>query len=261
MKNFFKGLLAGIGNITPGISGSLMLIIFNLYEECLNKISNIFKDFKNSFIFLFPIGLGILTGTYLFSNIIYFFINIYPMGTSIVFFGFLIGTLPSLFKNALKNGFNEKYLIGFFICFSIGLFLLFINKNFSINLNINFITLLFIGFLLCLSTIIPGISSTIILSLISFYNTYLYSINNIDLSILIPIAIGYIISFYFISKLMSYLFKNYYGFVYFSILGFFISTIGSVLKLNLYFNLELIISLFMAVISFLLTLKLTNVEK
>ena len=261
MNNFFKGLLAGIGNITPGISGSLMLIIFNLYEECLNKISNIFKDFKNSFIFLFPIGLGILTGTYLFSNIIYFFINIYPMGTSIVFFGFLIGTIPSLFKNALKNGFNEKYLIGFFICFSIGLFLLFINKNFSINFNINFCSLLLVGFLLCLSTIIPGISSTLILSLIGFYNIYLHSINTLNIYILIPIVIGYIVSFYFISKLMSFLFKNYYGYIYFCILGFFISTISSILKISFCFNLELIISVFISILAFFITIKLSNIEK
>ena len=59
MKNFLKGIIAGIGNIVPGLSGSAFLIIFNLYEKCIEAISNIFKDFKKSIIFLFPIGLGI----------------------------------------------------------------------------------------------------------------------------------------------------------------------------------------------------------
>ena len=48
MKNFIKGLLGGIGNITPGLSGSAILIILGVYENCIHAISNIFKDFKNS---------------------------------------------------------------------------------------------------------------------------------------------------------------------------------------------------------------------
>ena len=59
MKNFIKGLLGGIGNITPGLSGSAILIILGVYENCIHAISNIFKDFKNSFLYLFPIGVGI----------------------------------------------------------------------------------------------------------------------------------------------------------------------------------------------------------
>ena len=46
MKNFIKGLLGGIGNITPGLSGSAILIILGVYENCIHAISNIFKDFK-----------------------------------------------------------------------------------------------------------------------------------------------------------------------------------------------------------------------
>ena len=75
MKNFIKGFFVGIANITPGISGSALLVSLNLYEKCINSISNIFKDFKKNFTFLLPITLGVFIGTFLFSNIIFYFYN------------------------------------------------------------------------------------------------------------------------------------------------------------------------------------------
>ena len=44
MKNFLKGIVGGIGNIVPGLSGSALLIILGVYESCIDAISNIFKN-------------------------------------------------------------------------------------------------------------------------------------------------------------------------------------------------------------------------
>ena len=75
MNNFFKSILVGVFNILPGISGSAFLIVLGLYDKCLLAISNLFKDFKKSITFLLPIALGIAIGTYLFSNVIFYFLN------------------------------------------------------------------------------------------------------------------------------------------------------------------------------------------
>lgn len=103
MINFIKGIFVGIFNIIPGLSGSALLIILNLYEKCIEAISNIFKKPKENFLFLLPIGLGIIIGTFIFSKIILLLINKYPTSTFIVFTGFLIGTLPHLFKECNKT--------------------------------------------------------------------------------------------------------------------------------------------------------------
>src|SRR5574344_1894596 len=128
MSNFFKGILAGIGNIVPGLSGGALLVIFGLYEKCLNAISKIFKDFKKSVIFLFPVFCGIIIGTLLFSNIILICIFNFPLAKSIAFVGFMIGTLPSLFNEATKEGFKKTYLIPLAITFALGVILLFIDN-------------------------------------------------------------------------------------------------------------------------------------
>lgn len=261
MKNFLKGIIAGIGNIVPGLSGSAFLIIFNLYEKCIEAISNIFKDFKKSIIFLFPIGLGILVGTYIFSNIIFFFINKFPMGTYIIFTGFILGTFPHLFYKATKKGYKPSYLIPFFITFSIGLFLLFVKNNNINNININninFLSLILIGFLISISTIIPGISTTVILNLFNFYNTYIETISTLNIKLLIPILIGLITGFLILSKILTNLFKKYYSYTFFAILGFTISTVATLIPQKIIINIEFFISIIVGIICFFITYSSMN---
>ena len=257
MINFIKGILVGIFNIIPGLSGSALLIILDLYEKCLNAIGNTFKNPKQSFLFLFPIGLGILLGTYIFSNIIFFFLNKWPMEIYIVFTFFILGTIPHLYKEAIKKGFNKKYIIPFFITFSLGIILLFIDKNnlsYSINYNlISIIKYFSIGIILSLSTIIPGISSTILLSLVNLYGIYIYSISSLNIYILIPILIGFSLTTFLIAKLITYLINKYYGYTYFAILGFVISTIPCLLNNKIIINTNLIISIIIGIIAFIIT--------
>ena len=42
MKNFLKGIVAGIGGVAPGLIGSVLLIIFGLYQKILEALATIF---------------------------------------------------------------------------------------------------------------------------------------------------------------------------------------------------------------------------
>ena len=61
-KSALLGLIIGLAVIVPGISGSTVAIIFKLYDQFLYAIGNLFKKFKACFLFLLPIGLGIIVG-------------------------------------------------------------------------------------------------------------------------------------------------------------------------------------------------------
>lgn len=257
MINFIKGIFVGIFNIIPGLSGSALLIILNLYEKSVEAISNIIKKPKTNLMFLLPIGIGIIIGTYLFSKIIFILLNKFPTGTFIVFTGFLLGTIPHLFKEATKKGFKDTYIIPFIITISLGILMLFFDTK-DLNYNISYdllssIKYFAIGIILSLSTIIPGISSTILLSLFNLYGIYILSISTLNLFVLIPTAIGFIITTFLISKIINYLLKNYYGYTYFAILGFTISTIPSLLNFNLTLNTNLLISIILGIIAFIIT--------
>lgn len=257
MINFIKGIFVGIFNIIPGLSGSVLLIILNLYEKCLNSISNILKKPKENILFLLPIGLGILLGTYLFSKVILIMIKTYQVETFIVFIGFLLGTIPNLFKTALKDGFKNSYIIPFLITIALGILMLLIDtKELTYQIDYNLYSLIkyfIIGILLSISTIIPGISSTVLLSLFNLYGIYIVSISSLNLIVLIPTLLGLIITTFILSKIISYLIKNYYGYTYFSILGFTIATIPSLLNFNIELNQTLIISIILGIIAFIIT--------
>ena len=60
--NFLKGIIVGIGGVAPGLSGSVLLVIFGLYQKTINAIGTIFKDFKKNVCFLVPLFLGFGVG-------------------------------------------------------------------------------------------------------------------------------------------------------------------------------------------------------
>ena len=54
------GFFIGFGFIVPGVSGSAIAMTFDIYNQMVDSVSNVLKDFKNSFLFLLPIGLGVI---------------------------------------------------------------------------------------------------------------------------------------------------------------------------------------------------------
>ena len=43
-KNIFFGLLIGVANVIPGLSGATIALILGIYEKLINTISAIKKD-------------------------------------------------------------------------------------------------------------------------------------------------------------------------------------------------------------------------
>ena len=43
MINFFKGLATGLGAVAPGLSGSVLLVIFGLYRKTISTLNELFR--------------------------------------------------------------------------------------------------------------------------------------------------------------------------------------------------------------------------
>ena len=57
-KNVLKGMVIGIANIIPGVSGGTMMVAMGIYDKLIHCITHIFKEFKKSVLFLLPIAIG-----------------------------------------------------------------------------------------------------------------------------------------------------------------------------------------------------------
>ena len=231
LGNVFKGVLIGAGAIIPGISSGVLCVILGIYEKILNSVLNFFSDVKGNFKYLFPFIVGIGIGVIIFSNILEFLFYRFPIQINSIFIGLIIGTIPALLKDVnKKEKFEKKNLIFLFIALIIGIGTVILENNFNVqnNIDINYIYLFISGFVMSLGIIIPGVSSTIILMLLGVYSTYLQSIANMYLPVLIPMGLGLILGSIIVMKLMKYLMQKYYGKIFYSIIGF---TIGSLFVL------------------------------
>ena len=109
LKNFLKGLVAGIGGIAPGLSGSVLLVILGLYEQTVHSIGTLFLDFKKNMKFLIPLLGGLGVGILLFSKVVDFLLNQFAFQTRYAFLGLILGTIPLFYREVRKKGFRKRY--------------------------------------------------------------------------------------------------------------------------------------------------------
>lgn len=64
LQAVLEGTLIGAAGLIPGASGGIMAVAFGVYQEALDAIIGLFSDFKKSFSFLWPYGLGVAIGVF-----------------------------------------------------------------------------------------------------------------------------------------------------------------------------------------------------
>lgn len=264
MKNFLKGIIVGIGGIAPGLSGSVLLVIFGLYQKTIDAIGTLFKNFKKNILFLVPLFLGFGVGILLFSKVIDFFLSNFEMQTRFTFLGLVIGTIPLFYKEVKKEGFSNKYYAIIIISAILGIYLFTVNRGaFPQIENPNLLQSILLGVAVAASSIIPGVDSAVILSTLGLYELYVTSLANFNLGILIPAGIGLVFGALIISFIISKLIKNYYTITFSIIFGLFISIIPNVLNENciLMLNAKSFISILLMIIGFGISYYLGDIEE
>lgn len=248
-----KGFIVGLGKIIPGISGSMLAITLNIYEDIIRAITSFFSDIKNNSKLLINFGLGVFLAIIFFSKLILFFLNSYYHETMYLFLGLILGTLIPFIK---KVKFTRKNIVLFLITL-IGMFLLLNEIKLDIfYFNGSFIHHLYIillGVIDAFTSIIPGISGTAIFMMLGSHELVLSVLANPFSLIFIIYMLGMVLGVISVSFLMNYLFKNKRDETYSIILALMISSLV-ILLLNLFdgFKIMNLIFLFLgSIIGFL----------
>ena len=167
VKDFFIGILLGAGAILPGISSGVLCVIFGIYDKLINSIFGLLKNFKQNFLYLLPIALGGFIGIFAVGNILKTLFNNYPVQTSYLFIGLILGSVPILVKKVnSEHTFKLRYLLFGFISFIVGYLLVILENKLNLDNNItnfSFYYLVFSGFLMSIGIVVPGVSNTLIL--------------------------------------------------------------------------------------------------
>lgn len=256
MKNFFKGIVVGIGGVSPGLSGSVLLIIFGLYQKTLDALGTFFKNINRNSRFLLPLVLGMFSGVLLFSKIINFLMIQYEMPTCFCFLGLILGTIPMVWQEVKKEGFSAKYYGYILLSASFGIWFFNVNPNaFPQVTEPSLLQAVLLGIAVAATAIIPGVDPAVFLSTLGFYRMYVGALANFDLTILAPMVIGLGFGATVISFFMSTLFKRFYTATYSVIFGIFLSMIPNMLSENcvLGFNTTSMVSIVMLIMGFLVS--------
>lgn len=263
MKTFLKSIIIGLGGVAPGISGSVLMILFGLYQPTLDALGTVFVDFRKKIRFLLPVVAGMAVGVLLFSKMLNFFLVSFEMPTRYLFLGLIVGTVPLFFREVRKNGFSWKYypLIGAALVGS--LLLLRLNPNlFPQVADPNFLQKVFLGVALAVAFIVPGLEPAVLLSAFGLYEVYVESLANMNFAVLGPMVIGLALGAVGVSFAVSRLFKYFYTATFSVVFGVFLSMIPSILNesCHLGWNLPSVISVLLVVPGFAISFYLSDIS-
>lgn len=259
LSGFLKGLAMGAGAIAPGVSGGALAVIFGLYDKITNFIAHVSRNFKSNLLFFIPIGIGAATGVLVFSRIIEFLFKYYETEVRYAFVGLMLGTLPTVIKEANKEGYKQKYLIPFIISLGLTLIVTYLESK-SVNIireaGTDMISFIIYGIIIGFGTIIPGISASIILMYMGAYEIVIGAISNLQLLVIFYLGIGFVISVLLFAKIISMLFEKAFGITYYTILGLVVGSIISIFpgfEISIYYFLNLLILILCCNISYTLS--------
>lgn len=133
MKNLlavFYGLVFGIANVIPGVSGGTMLIVFGCYDKVCGALSLNIKEIKKNLVFLIFFGIGAVLGIVGFSFAITWLFDKFPVPTYLFFIGLILGSVPLIIRNAtVKEKFRPTCIAPFLAALAVVIGLTFLEKN------------------------------------------------------------------------------------------------------------------------------------
>lgn len=214
-----QGSLIGLGAVLPGISGGVLCVVFGIYKTIMEFLADPFRKFKTHVPKLIPIGIGGVIGFLGVANLLSFLLEKYPDPSVCVFIGLITGMLPSLFREAGKEGRSSASFVSMGIAMVFIFALLISLRVMSVQIEPNLIWYLFCGFCLALSVIAPGMSFSTLLMPLGLYEPFVAGIGHLDMSVCIPGGIGALATVILFSRAVNSLFDHYYSAAFHAIIG------------------------------------------
>lgn len=260
ITRFIKGLIIGVAALTAGVG--TFAIILGIYDRCMEIIAKPFKNFKDNLIFILPILIGIGISAVGCAKLISFLLENYNAYTRSAFLGIIIGGIPTLFKVANKEGFKRPYLISTMVALIITIVLTMFANSLKEGTEVTSITMLeamIYGAIYAWGAVMPGMTTVHVLMYMGVWGVILSRAAAFDWTIIVPFGLGYVALALLTANMITFLFKKFYGYTYYAIIGF---SITSLVMFIPQYNgpLELIIGTLIVFAFLFLTLELTKIE-
>lgn len=251
IKMILKGVMMGIANIIPGVSGGTMAVSMGIYDKMIHAATHLFSEFKKSMKVLLPIILGAAIGIVVLARVIEFMFARVPFQTNLLFIGLIIGGLPAMAGKVKGKTIRPGYIIAFLLFFLLvaGMALIGEQEGAAADLSfnvINTVKIFGVGILASATMVIPGVSGSMMLMLIGYYtpilseiNSFIDSLVQFDMAgimdgckVLVPFGIGVVVGIFVIAKIIEIIFEKFPDYAYWAIIGLIVASPVAILLMN-----------------------------
>jgi putative membrane protein len=237
VNKILRGIVIGIANIIPGVSGGTMMVSMGIFDTLIYSITHLFSEFKKSILTLLPYAIGMLIGIFAFASLLSYCFANFPLPTSTTFIGLILGGLSPLIRKIDKKSINAFAILIFIAFFALIIVMALsnpANPDGRVSINVGqMVILLVMGAIASATMLIPGVSGSMVLMLLGYYRPVLASLNDFEngvfggnfglaaqqLLILIPFGIGVLLGIYLVAKLIDICIRRWPTYSYCAVLG------------------------------------------
>ncbi len=238
IKQILQGMVVGIANIIPGVSGGTMMVAMGLYDKLIHAITHLKSEFKESLKLLIPIFVGAGIAIVALSRLFEFLLETYPVPTNFAFCGLIAGSLPFIFKKVKGYTVTVGKIIPFLVFFGIVILMAVMGETSGNAADVSFgiinvVKLFGVGVIAAATMVVPGVSGSMMLMLLGYYDVIIETINDcidallkFDIAeilrtagVLAPFGIGVVIGIFVIAKIVEFIFSKAEIHAYYGIIG------------------------------------------
>lgn len=236
-KDILRGVVIGIANAIPGVSGGTMMVSMGIYDKLIYSVTHLFKQPVKSIKTLLPYFIGVAIGIVGLAFAIVAMFEHIPFQTCMLFIGLILGGVPILTGHLKGVRFNLSHAVVFLIFFgSIILLQIFGGQGSDVALTVTPISLfklVLVGIVAAATMVIPGVSGSMMLMTMGYYYPVIGSVKDFITAlvafdapkiihicmILIPFGIGVVVGIFAVAKLIEMLMDKYEALTYCGIMG------------------------------------------
>ena len=220
LRDLLCGFLIGAGAILPGVSGGVLAVVFDIYRPFMEVLTRPRTAIPKYWKWFPPIALGWCAGFLGFAKGIATAMNLSDTVTIWLFIGLIVGTVPSLFREAGKEGRSAVSWASLLLCAAAifaGLF--YVSRILCVTVKPNFWWYNFCGVLWGVSIVIPGMTSSSVMMALGLYQPMLEGLARLDLLVLSACLPGLALSVILLARMVSWFFRRHYSVAFHGILG------------------------------------------
>ncbi|EOS36187.1 hypothetical protein C804_00708 [Lachnospiraceae bacterium A4] len=277
--NILRGMVIGIANVIPGVSGGTMMVSMGIYDRLILVLTHFIKRMKEAIALLVPIGIGMLLSIAIFAKI---FSEVlfprFPLQTNLFFIGLILGGLPVIYGKVKGNSIKIPQILAFVLFFVMVVGFALVGEGGDASADISFsvvnvIKLFGVGIIAAATMVIPGVSGSMIMMILGYYNTIIDTINdfinalkNFDITamletfvVLVPFGIGVVVGVVAVAKLIEFMLKKYPLVTYWAIIGLIVASPFAILimmQVGAIGIVEILTGVVLLAVGFLISLKL-----